>query len=144
MLQAMNTGHDGSLTTVHANSPRDTLARLETLVLMAGFDLPVRAIREQMASAIDVIVQLSRLRDGSRRVTHITEVQGMEGDVITLQDIFLFDFAAGVDEHGRYRGQLKATGVRPKFAEKLADQGIRLGPEVFQPEQFAKRAAGAW
>ncbi len=134
MLQAMNTGHDGSLTTVHANSPRDTLARLETLVLMAGFDLPVRAIREQMASAIDVIVQLSRLRDGTRRVTHITEVQGMEGDVITLQDIFLFDFAAGVDENGRYRGQLQATGVRPKFSEKLADQGIRLGPEVFSPD----------
>lgn len=133
MLQAMNTGHDGSLTTVHANSPRDTLARLETLVLMAGFDLPVRAIREQMASAIDVIVQLSRLRDGTRRVTHITEVQGMEGDVITLQDVFLFDFAAGVDENGRFRGQLQATGVRPKFATKLADLGIRLGPEVFSP-----------
>lgn len=142
MLQAMNTGHDGSLTTVHANSPRDTLARLETLVLMSGFDLPVRAIREQMASAIDVIVQLSRLRDGTRRVTHITEVQGMEGDVITLQDIFLFDFGAGVDEHGRYRGQLKATGVRPKFAEKLADQGIRLGPEVFSPEPMEQRAVG--
>ena len=133
MLQAMNTGHDGSLTTVHANSPRDTLARLETLVLMAGFDLPVRAIREQMASAIDLIVQLSRLRDGSRRVTHITEVQGMEGDVITLQDIFLFDFSAGVDENGRFRGQLQATGVRPKFSSKLADLGIRLGPEVFTP-----------
>ncbi len=140
MLQAMNTGHDGSLTTVHANSPRDTLARLETLVLMAGFDLPVRAIREQMASAIDVIVQLSRLRDGTRRVTHITEVQGMEGDVITLQDIFLFDFGAGVDEHGRYRGQLKATGVRPKFAEKLADQGIRLGAEVFSPDAGERKA----
>ncbi len=144
MLQAMNTGHDGSLTTVHANSPRDTLARLETLVLMAGFDLPVRAIREQMASAIDCVVQLTRLRDGTRRITHITEIQGMEGDVITTQDVFLFDFGMGVDEHGRFRGHLKATGVRPKFAEKLADQGIRLGPEVFQPEQFAKRAAGAW
>jgi len=140
MLQAMNTGHDGSLTTVHANSPRDTLARLETLVLMAGFDLPVRAIREQMASAIDVIVQLTRLRDGTRRVTHITEVQGMEGDVITLQDIFLFDFGAGVDEHGRYRGQLRATGVRPKFAEKLADQGIRLGAEVFSPDGGERKA----
>ncbi len=140
MLQAMNTGHDGSLTTVHANSPRDTLARLETLVLMAGFDLPVRAIREQMASAIDVIVQLTRLRDGSRRVTHITEVQGMEGDVIILQDVFLFDFAAGVDEHGRYRGQLRATGVRPKFADKLADQGIRLGAEVFSPEDGERKA----
>ncbi|MCP4437298.1 MAG: CpaF family protein [Actinomycetia bacterium] len=133
MLQAMNTGHDGSLTTVHANGPRDTLARLETLVLMAGFDLPVRAIREQMASAVDLIVQLSRLRDGTRRITHITEVQGMEGDVITLQDIFLFDFSAGVDENGRFRGQLQATGVRPKFATKLADLGIRLGPEVFSP-----------
>ncbi|MEZ5204148.1 MAG: CpaF family protein [Acidimicrobiales bacterium] len=144
MLQAMNTGHDGSLTTIHANTPRDTLSRLETLVLMAGFDLPVRAIREQIASAIDCIVQLTRLRDGTRRITHITEIQGMEGDVITLQDVFLFDFGMGVDEHGRYRGHLKATGVRPKFAEKLQDQGIRLGPEVFQPEQFAKRGAGAW
>ncbi|HMS88498.1 MAG TPA: CpaF family protein [Acidimicrobiales bacterium] len=144
MLQAMSTGHDDSITTAHANSPRDTLARLETLVLMAGFDLPVRAIREQMASAIDCVVQLTRLRDGTRRITHITEVQGMEGDVITTQDVFLFDFGMGVDEHGRFRGHLKATGVRPKFAEKLADQGIRLGPEVFQPEQFAKRAAGAW
>ncbi|NLA35089.1 MAG: CpaF family protein, partial [Actinobacteria bacterium] len=133
MLQAMNTGHDGSLTTLHANTPRDSLARLETLVLMSGFDLPVRAIREQTAGAVDMIVQLSRLRDGSRRVTHITEVQGMEGDVITLQDVFLFDFAAGVDENGRFRGQLKPTGVRPRFVEKLADQGIRLGPEVFSP-----------
>jgi pilus assembly protein CpaF len=143
MLQAMNTGHDGSITTVHANSPRDTLARLETLVLMAGFDLPVRAIREQMASAIDCIVQLTRLRDGTRRITHISEVQGMEGDVITLQDIFLFDFGMGVDEHGKFRGHLKATGTRPRFAEKLQDQGLRLGPEVFQPEGFARRASGA-
>jgi pilus assembly protein CpaF len=142
MLQAMNTGHDGSLTTVHANTPRDTLARLETLVLMSGYDLPVRAIREQMASAIDLIVQLSRLRDGTRRITHITEVQGMEGDVITLQDIFLFDFGMGVDEHGRFKGHLKATGVRPKFAEKLADLGIRLGQEVFQPEGFGRKAVG--
>jgi pilus assembly protein CpaF len=141
MLQAMNTGHDGSLTTVHSNSPRDTLARLETLVLMAGYDLPVRAIREQMASALDLIVHLSRLRDGTRRITHITEVQGMEGDVITLQDIFLFDYGMGVDEHGRFKGHLKATGVRPKFAEKLADLGIRLGQEVFQPEGFARRAS---
>ncbi|MFQ5558699.1 MAG: CpaF family protein, partial [Acidimicrobiales bacterium] len=133
MLQAMNTGHDGSLTTVHANSPRDTLSRLETLTLMAGFDLPVRAIREQMASAIDLIVQIARLRDGSRRITHISEVQGMEGDVITLQDIFLFDFSAGVDDQGRYRGLLKPTGIRPKFAEKLFTEGIRLGPETFQP-----------
>ena len=142
MLQAMNTGHDGSLTTVHANTPRDTLARIETMTLMAGFDLPVRAIREQMASALDLVVHLTRLRDGTRRITHITEVQGMEGDVITLQDIFLFDYGMGVDEHGRFLGHLKATGVRPKFVEKLQDLGIRLGPEVFQPEAFARRASG--
>ncbi len=135
MLQAMNTGHDGSLTTLHANSPRDSLARLETLVLMSGYDLPVRAIREQTASAVDMIVQLQRLRDGSRRITHITEVAGMEGEVITLQDVFLFDFTAGVDEAGRFKGSLKPTGVRPKFAQKLADHGIRLGPEMFSPTQ---------
>ncbi len=133
MLQAMNTGHDGSLTTLHANTPRDALSRLETLVLMAGFDLPVRAIREQISSAVDLIVQLQRLRDGTRRITHITEVAGMEGDIITLQDVFLFDFAAGVDEHGRFKGELKPTGVRPKFTQKLADHGIRLGPEMFAP-----------
>ena len=141
MLQAMNTGHDGSLTTLHANTPRDALSRLETLVLMAGFDLPVRAIREQVSSAVDCIVQLSRLRDGSRRVTHITEVQGMEGDIITLQDVFLFDFSMGVDEHGKFRGHLKSTGVRPKFTEKLADLGIKLGPEVFAGEN-ERRAVG--
>ncbi len=131
MLQAMNTGHDGSLTTLHANNPRDSLSRLETLVLMAGYDLPVRAIREQMSSAVDCIVQLQRLRDGTRRITHITEVAGMEGDIVTLQDIFLFDFSAGVDDKGRFLGQLKPTGVRPKFAEKLSDNGIRLSPEMF-------------
>jgi pilus assembly protein CpaF len=139
MLQAMNTGHDGSLTTVHANTPRDSLSRIETMVLMAGMDLPVRAIREQMASAIDVIVQLTRLRDGSRRVTHVSEVQGMEGEVIVLQDLFLFDFAMGVDADGRFRGQLKSTGIRPKFAEKLADHGIRLGPELFAGDAFTRR-----
>jgi pilus assembly protein CpaF len=142
MLQAMNTGHDGSITTIHSNSPRDTLSRIETMTLMSGFDLPIRAIREQMASALDCIVHLSRLRDGTRRITHITEVQGMEGDVITLQDAFLFDFGMGVDERGRYRGHLKATGVRPKFAEKLEDMGIRLGPEVFQPESAGQPAMG--
>src|SRR5215208_6128788 len=143
MMQAMNTGHDGSITTVHANSPRDVLSRIETMTLMSGFDLPIRAIREQMASAIDLIVHLTRLRDGTRRITHVTEVQGMEGDVITLQDIFLFDMGMGIDEHGRFKGHLKATGVRPKFTEKLADLGIRLGPEVFQPEAFARRSQGA-
>ena len=142
MLQAMNTGHDGSLTTIHANSARDCMARLETLVLMAGYDLPITAIRQQVSSAVDCVVQIGRLRDGSRRVVGISEVQGMEGDTITMQDIFMFDYGMGVDEHGRFKGHLKATGTRPKFAEKLQDLGIRLGPEVFQPEQFARRAGG--
>jgi pilus assembly protein CpaF len=131
MLQAMNTGHDGSLSTVHANSPRDAVARVETMVLMAGMDLPVRAIREQVASALDLIVHITRLRDGSRRVTHITEVQGMEGQIVTLQDVFTFDFAAGIDSHGRFRGTVKPTGIRPRFTEMLKEQGIELGPEVF-------------
>jgi pilus assembly protein CpaF len=131
MLQAMNTGHDGSITTVHSNSPRDTLSRIETMTLMAGMDLPVRVIREQMASALDLIVQLSRLRDGSRRVTAVTEVMGMEGDVITLQDIYTFDFGAGIDEEGHFRGGLRATGVRPSFSEKLSDYGITLEPQLF-------------
>jgi pilus assembly protein CpaF len=132
MLQAMNTGHDGSMTTVHSNSPRDALSRIETLTLMAGFDLPIRAIREQVASAVDLIVQLSRLRDGSRRVTHITEVDGMEGDKITLQDIFLFDFHAGIDANGRHQGRLEPTGVRPGFAEKLEDAGVMVSGEMFE------------
>jgi pilus assembly protein CpaF len=132
MLQAMNTGHEGSLSTVHANSPRDAIARLETLVLMAGMDLPLRAIREQITSAIDVIVQVTRLKDGSRRVTHVTEVQGMEGDIVTLQDAFTFDYAAGVDAGGRFLGHAEATGVRPRFADRFHDQGIELSPSVFQ------------
>jgi pilus assembly protein CpaF len=141
MLQAMNTGHDGSLTTIHSNSPRDTLSRIETMVLMAGFDLPVRAIREQVASAVDLIVHVSRLKDGTRRLTHVTEVEGMEGDIITLQDLFLFDFGAGIDEStGRFMGRLKATGIRPTFSEHLQDMGIRLPADLFDPEPFAKRA----
>ena len=131
MLQAMNTGHDGSLSTVHANTPRDAIARLETMVLMAGMDLPVRAIREQVASAIDLIVHLTRLRDGTRRVTHVTEVQGMEGEIVTLQDIFSFDFSAGVDDNGKFRGTLKPTGIRPKFTDRLQDYGIHLPPSTF-------------
>jgi pilus assembly protein CpaF len=142
MLQAMNTGHDGSITTIHANTPRDTLSRIETMTLMSGFDLPVRAIREQMASALDLIVHISRLRDGSRRITHVTEVQRMENDVITMQDIFLFDYGMGVDDHGRFRGHLKATGIRPSFAEKLGDFGIRLGADLFTAEGFARKAVG--
>jgi pilus assembly protein CpaF len=129
MLQAMNTGHDGSLTTGHANSPRDMLARLETMVLMAGMELPVSAIRQQISSAVDLIVQQSRMRDGTRKVTNITEVQGMEGDVITLQDIFVFEQEAF--EGGKVTGRIKATGVRPKFTPKLEDAGVRLPPSIF-------------
>jgi pilus assembly protein CpaF len=139
MLQAMNTGHDGSLTTIHSNSPRDTLSRIETMVLMAGFDLPVKAIREQVSSAIDLIIHVSRLRDGTRRITHVTEVEGMEGDIITLQDLFLFDFGMGVDEDGKFKGRLKATGIRPSFSEDLENQGIRLPADLFDPEPFARR-----
>ena len=138
MLQAMNTGHDGSLTTVHSNSPRDTLSRIETMVLMAGFDLPVRAIREQIAAAVDLIIHVSRLKDGTRRVTHVTEVEGMEGEIITLQDIFLFDYGMGVDEDGVYKGRLKATGIRPTFSQDLENQGIRLPADLFDPEPFAR------
>lgn len=130
MLQAMNTGHDGSLTTGHANSPRDMLSRLETMVLMAGMDLPVRAIREQIAGAVDLIIQQSRLRDGSRRIVQVTEVQGMEGDTITLQDIFVFH-QFGIDENGKVIGELKPTGIRPKFTERFAAAGIQLPPGLF-------------
>jgi pilus assembly protein CpaF len=137
MLQAMNTGHDGSLTTVHSNSPRDTLSRIETMVLMAGFDLPVRAIREQIAAAVDLIIHVSRLKDGTRRVTHVTEVEGMEGEII-IQDIFLFDYGMGVDEDGVYKGRLKATGIRPSFSQDLENQGIRLPADLFDPEPFAR------
>ena len=130
MLQAMNTGHDGSITTVHANSPRDSLSRLETMVLMAGVDLPVRAIREQVASAVDVIVHQQRLKDGSRRVVQISEVVGMEGEIITLQDLFAFDYRAGTDDRGRLQGSLRPTGLRPRFAEKLLDAGVALPPAL--------------
>jgi pilus assembly protein CpaF len=131
MLQAMNTGHDGSLSTVHSNSPRDAIARLETLVLMAGMDLPLRAIREQISSAVDVVIQLTRLRDGTRRVTAVTEVQGMEGQTVTLQDAFLFDYSAGVDADGRFLGKPVATGVRPRFTDRFTELGITLSPAVF-------------
>lgn len=130
MLQAMNTGHDGSLTTGHANSPRDMLSRLETMVLMSGMNLPVRAIRDQIASAIDVIIQQSRLMDGSRKITHITEVQGMEGDVIILQDIFRFE-QKGLDNKGKVKGDFVFTGVMPKFIQKLREKGINIPPEIF-------------
>jgi pilus assembly protein CpaF len=129
MLQAMNTGHDGSMTTAHANSPRDTLSRLETMCLMAGMDLPVRAIREQIASAVDLIVQQERLKDGSRKITAVTEVQGMEGDVIVLQDIFTFEQSGF--ENGKIAGRMKPTGIRPKFMERFEAYNIYLPPNVF-------------
>jgi pilus assembly protein CpaF len=129
MLQAMNTGHDGSMTTLHSNSPRDTLARLETMTLMAGMELPVRAIREQVSSAIDVVVHQERMRDGSRKVTNITEVSGMEGDVITTTDIFVFEQTGY--ENGKVLGRLRPTGLRPKFMEKIEAAGIHLPPSIF-------------
>jgi len=130
MLQAMNTGHDGSLTTLHSNSPRDAIARLETLVLMAGMDLPLKVVRQQIASAIDLIVQQTRLRDGSRKVTAITEVAGMEGETVVLTDIFKFE-QTGVTTEGKVLGDLKPTGIRPLFSSRLEAAGMKLGPEVF-------------
>jgi pilus assembly protein CpaF len=131
MMQAMNTGHDGSITTVHCNSPRDALARLETMILMSGMDLGIRAVREQISSALNLIVHQSRMKDGSRRVTHVTEIVGMEGEIITLQDLFLFDYSAGLDDEGRFLGSLKSTGLRPRFMERLAERGVSVSPEVF-------------
>ncbi len=130
MLQAMNTGHDGSMTTVHANAPRDALARLETLVLMAGMDLPLKVVRQQIASAVDLIVQQSRMKDGTRKVTAITEVGGMEGDTVILTDVFKFE-QTGMGEGGKVLGNLKPTGIRPGFMPRLEAAGIKLGPEVF-------------
>ncbi len=131
MLQAMNTGHDGSISTVHANSPRDALSRVETMVMMAGMDLPSKAIREQISSAIDLIIQQTRLKDGTRRLVAISEVVGMEGDVITLQDVFRFDWSAGYDDNGRALGHLQSTGLRPRFLDKLTDHGVHVDPMVF-------------
>ena len=131
MLQAMNTGHDGSLCTLHSNGPRDTLSRMETMVLMAGMDLPMRAIREQVASAVDLIVHQTRFKDGSRRITHLTEVERMEGDVITLQDVFMYDHKAGFDAEGKAMGSLRATGLRPKFLEKMEHANVSVDPRIF-------------
>ncbi|MEX0789642.1 MAG: CpaF family protein [Actinomycetota bacterium] len=141
MLQAMNTGHEGSLTTIHCNSPRDGLARMETMVLMAGYDLPLRAIRSQVASAIDIIIHIDRFGDGSRRVTHISEVQGMEGDIITLQDIYRFNFAEGGTQSARSTGRLRPTGLRPKVVEKLQEAGVNVPPKLFRPTENESVAA---
>jgi pilus assembly protein CpaF len=131
MLQAMNTGHDGSLTTVHANAPRDAISRLEVMVSMANTNINVRSIRQQVASAVDLFVQISRLSDGSRRVTHVTECVGMEGEQVTTQDIFVFE-RSGVSKDGRVVGKFRATGVRPKFSERLKAAGIELSSSLFQ------------
>jgi len=130
MLQAMNTGHDGSLTTAHANSPRELMSRMETMVLMSGMELPVRAIREQIHSALDIVVHQSRLKDGSRKVVNITEVVGMEGDTITLQDIFTYRIE-GIDTYGRIKGNFVSTGIRPNFLEKIAASGVFIRDDWF-------------
>jgi pilus assembly protein CpaF len=130
MLQALNTGHDGSLTTLHANSPRDAISRLETMCMMAGMDLPVRVIREQIASAVDLIINISRLRDGNRKVTSIAEVAGMEGDTVVMSEIFRFE-QTGITSDGKVIGELKACGIRPIFTPRLEAYGFKLGPEVF-------------
>jgi pilus assembly protein CpaF len=142
MLQAMNTGHDGSLSTIHANTPRDALARVETMVLMAGYDLPVRAIREQVSSALDGIIHLERLEDGSRRVTSVTEVQGMESDVVTMQELFKFQIDE-VTRDGTIVGGLRPTGLRPTFLEKFAKRGISLPLGLFQSREQPEFGAAA-
>ena len=134
MLQAMNTGHDGSLTTAHANSPRDALSRLETMVLMAGFEMPIKAIREQISSAIELVLQQSRLKDGSRKITHITEIQHMEGEIITTQELFRFE-QTGMDENGKLMGHFVATGMQPGFMEKFQINGVSLPDNFFMPEE---------
>jgi pilus assembly protein CpaF len=130
MLQAMNTGHDGSLTTVHANTPRDALTRIETMIAMGATNLPERAMRQQISSAIQIVVQQTRLSDGSRRVTNISEITGMEGDIITMQDVFVFE-KTGLTPEGKVTGRFRATGVRPKCWERLKSSGINLPPEMF-------------
>jgi len=130
MLQAMNTGHEGSLGTVHANTPRDALARVENMVMMAGFELPVKAIREQMQSAFHIIIQIARFPDGTRKVVSVAEVSGMEGQVVTMQDLFRFE-QTGVDTDGRILGELRTTGIRPRFAEKFEVSGIHLPADLF-------------
>jgi pilus assembly protein CpaF len=141
MLQAMNTGHDGSLTTLHANSPRDALSRLETMVLMAGMELPLKVIRQQIASAVDLVVHQSRLKNGPRKITAISEVAGMEGDTIVMTDIFKFE-QTGVSPTGEILGQFKPTGIRPMFSPRLEAVGYRLSAELFSPENTTPQPSG--
>jgi pilus assembly protein CpaF len=131
MLQAMNTGHEGSLTTIHANTPRDAIARMETMIMMAGFDLPLKAMRTQIASAVDLVVQATRLQGGPRKITYITELVGMEQDTVVMQDIYKFD-KLGIDETGRSYGRFIATGVRPTFMDRLESAGVRLPSSAFR------------
>ena len=131
MLQAMNTGHDGSLTTVHANSPRDAIARLETMAMMANLNLPEKAVRRQIASAVSLVIQIARFNDGTRRVTHLTEITGMEDDIVSMQDVFVFE-KQGVGPDGRVLGTFTPTGIRPKFAEKLKASGIAVPASMFE------------
>jgi pilus assembly protein CpaF len=131
MLQAMNTGHEGSLTTVHANSPRDAMARIENMVSMANLNIPERAVRQQISSAVHAVIQIARLADGTRKVITISEVSGMENEIISMQDIFVFD-RTGIDEKGRVRGIFRATGIRPRFADRLSTSGARLRPALFE------------
>ncbi|HUR22809.1 MAG TPA: ATPase, T2SS/T4P/T4SS family, partial [Acidimicrobiales bacterium] len=141
MLQAMNTGHDGSMSTLHANTPRDAISRLETMVLMAGLDLPSRAIREQVASGINLIVHLSRLRDGTRRVTHLTEVTGMESGVITLQDIYTLDQSGDIGDDGILHASLRPTGIRPAFGDKLKAVGLPIPGRLLGGDPFRQARA---
>ncbi|HEX5520934.1 MAG TPA: ATPase, T2SS/T4P/T4SS family, partial [Longimicrobiaceae bacterium] len=146
MLQAMNTGHDGSITTLHANSPRDALSRLETMVSMANLNLPEKAMRQQIASAIDLVIQISRLPDGKRKVISVSEIVGMEGEVVTMQEIFVFD-REGMNEQGQVLGRFRATGIRPKFAERMRAFGIPLPTTMFSDAGFrtpAMAGAGQW
>lgn len=143
MLQAMNTGHDGSLTTAHANGPRDVLSRLETMVLMAGMDLPVKAIRDQISSSVDLIIHQSRIRDGSRKITHITEVQNMEGEIIILQDLFRFN-QVEIDEKGKILGDFETTGIRPKFMEKFEANGITIPLHLFNRDAGDVKQGEEW
>jgi pilus assembly protein CpaF len=131
MLQAMNTGHEGSLTTVHANTPRDALSRIETMVSMANLNIPDKAVRQQIASAIHAVVQVARMADGTRKVTSVSEITGMEGDVVSMQEIFTFE-RRGLNEQGRVKGIYRATGIRPKFAERLVGAGLRLSSAIFE------------
>jgi len=137
MLQAMNTGHDGSLTTIHANAARDALSRVETMVAMSGFDLPTKTLRQYISSALEVVIQTSRLSDGNRKVTSIQEITGMEGDIITMQEIFSYQ-QTGISPDGAVQGQFRTTGIRPKFLQRMESYGIKIDPEIFEGYELYK------